>query len=75
MGLVNGHHREKAVLDLKAVQFQSFPLPKTFLCKIYVRISKWDHFVISKKANFVSSAAVDVRIGVCYPIVSILVSY
>jgi hypothetical protein len=58
MALVNGYHREKAVLDLKAVHFTLFPLPQKFLCKICVGISKWDHFLISKKANFVSSAAV-----------------
>ena len=57
--LVNGHHREKAVANLNAVHFSLFPLPTKFLCKICVGISKWDHFLISKKANFVSSAAVE----------------
>ena len=57
--LVNGHHREKAVVNLNAVHFSLFPLSTKFLCKICVGISKWDHFLISKKANFVSSAAVE----------------
>jgi len=57
--LVNGHHREKAVANLKAIHFSLFPLPNKFLCKICVGITKWDHFLISKKANFVSSAAVE----------------
>ena len=57
--LVNGHHREKAVGNLKAVHFLLFPLPTKFLCKICVGILKWNHFLISKKANFVSSAAVE----------------
>ena len=57
--LVNGHHREKAVENLKAVHVSLFPLPKNNLCKICVGITKWDHFLISKKANFVSSAAVE----------------
>ena len=57
--LVNGHHREKAVHNLQAVHFNLFPLPKKFLCKICVGITKWEHFLISKKANFVSSAAVE----------------
>ena len=58
MAFVNGHHYKKAMLDLKAVHFSLFPLPSKFLCKICVGISKWDHFLISKKVNFVSSAAV-----------------
>ena len=48
-----------SIASVEPVHFSLFPLPSKFLCKICVGISKWDHFLISKKANFVSSAAVE----------------
>ena len=33
IALVNKYHPEKAMLDLKVVQFEVFPLPKTFCAK------------------------------------------
>ena len=38
--LANGHHREKAVENLKAVHFSLFLLPKKNLCKVRVGITK-----------------------------------
>ena len=55
---VNGHHRDKARKLLLAEKFEKFPLPTKEKCMVCTGISKWDHFLISKKANFVSCAAV-----------------
>ena len=54
---VNGHHRDKARKLLIAEKFEKFPLPTKGKCMVCTGISKWDHFLISKKANFVSCAA------------------
>ena len=54
---VNGHHRDKARKLLLAEKFDKFPLPTKGKCMVCTGISKWDHFLISKKANFVSCAA------------------
>jgi len=54
---VNGHHRDLALKLMKSSNFQKFPLPKKVKCQVCVGISNWDHFLISKKANFVSCAA------------------
>jgi len=54
---VNGHHRDLALKLMKSAKFQKFPLPKKVKCQVCVGISNWDHFLISKKANFVSCAA------------------
>ena len=51
---VNGHHRDKA---RKLLLAEKFPLPTKWKCMVCTGISKWDHFLISKKANFVSCAA------------------
>ena len=51
---VNGHHRDKARKLLLAERFNKFPLPKKGKCMVCTCISKWDHFLILKKANFVS---------------------
>ena len=54
---VNGHHRDKAWKLLLAEKFEKFPLFTKGKCMICTGISKWDHFLISRKANFVSCAA------------------
>ena len=54
---VNGHHRDLALKVLKKAEFTKFPLPSKVKCQLCVGISDWDHFLISKKANFVSCAA------------------
>ena len=57
--VINGNHHDKAVVDLKAIHFTALPLPTKFLCKICVRVIKWNHFLISKKANFFCTATVE----------------
>ena len=54
---MNGHHRDLALKILKQADFTKFPLPTKVKCQLCVGISDWDHFLISKKANFVSCAA------------------
>ena len=54
---VNGHHRDLALKLMKSSNFQKFPLPTKVKCQLCVDISNWNHFLISKKANFVSCAA------------------
>ena len=54
---MNGHHRDLALKILKQADFTKFPLPNKVKCQLCVGISDWDHFLISKKANFVSCAA------------------
>ena len=54
---VNSHHRDLALKLLKSSNFSKFPLRSKVKCKICVGISNWDHFLISKKANYVSCAA------------------
>ena len=54
---VNGHHRDKARKLLLAEKFEKFPLPTKGKCMVCTGISTRDHFLILKKANFVSCAA------------------
>ena len=54
---VNGHHRVKARKVLIQEKFTMFPLPQKAKCMVCVGISKWNHFLISKKANFLSCEA------------------
>ena len=54
---MNGHHRDLALKILKQADFTKFPLPIKVKCQLCVGISDEDHFLISKKANFVSCAA------------------
>ena len=56
---MNGHHRDKA---RKLLLAEKFPLPTKWKCMVCTGISKWDHFLISKKENFVSCAAAPVTI-------------
>ena len=53
---VNGHHRDLALKILKSSNFSEFSLPSKVKCQVCVGISNWDHFLISKKANFVPSS-------------------
>ena len=54
---VNNHHRHLALKILKQSDFTKFLLPSNVKCQVCVGIFNWDHFLISKKANFVSCAA------------------
>ena len=49
---VNGYHRDLALKILKQSGFSKFPLPTNEKCQVCMGISNWDHFLISKKANF-----------------------